>query len=81
MARLLPIDRDYQVPDALQMRTLWPSGQPDGTINLGYVTPKSYTFQNVDLSNVAQAFVTYNVFYQATSHSHDGDRQRPCGAR
>jgi hypothetical protein len=32
------------------------------------VTPRSYTFQNVDLSNIAQAYVTYDVFYQAAAH-------------
>jgi hypothetical protein len=58
---VLPADRDYQVPDALQQRS-------DGSINLGYVTPKSYTFPNVNLANIGQAYVTYNVFYQAAPH-------------
>jgi hypothetical protein len=54
---VLPADRGYEVPDALQK-------QPDGTINLGYQTPTTtFSLPNVDLTHVAKAYLTYDVYW------------------
>jgi hypothetical protein len=50
-------DRGYEVPDAL-------TPGPGGTVNLGYEVPTP-TFQlpNVDLTNIASAYLTYNAYF------------------
>jgi len=54
---VLPLDRSYEVPDAL-------APVPDGTVNLGYEVPtKAFQLAGVDLSNVAQAYLTYSTYY------------------
>jgi hypothetical protein len=57
---VVPTDRDYQVPDALQPGPSW----NPGSINLGYQTPTpTFTLQNVDPSNARQAWVTFNDYW------------------
>ncbi len=52
---MLPTDRGYEVPDALQHLS-------DGTVNLGYQTPTAtFSLPGVNLSGVAKAYLTYNV--------------------
>ena len=54
---VLPTDRGYEVPDALQKRS-------DGTYNLGYQTPTaSFSLPNVNLANVKTAYLTYDVYW------------------
>ena len=56
---VLPADRGYEVPDAL-------TAGPSGTVNLGYEVPtKTFSLPGVDLSNVAQAYLTYSTWFYA----------------
>jgi hypothetical protein len=60
---VLPTDRGYEVPDALQNRS-------DGTYNLGYQTPTgAFSFSNVNLANVKTAYLTYDVFWFASNRA------------
>jgi hypothetical protein len=57
---VLPTDRGYEVPDALQKR-------PDGTINLGYQTPTAtFSLPNVDPTSTKAAYLTYNVYWYSS---------------
>jgi hypothetical protein len=60
---VLPLDRGYEVPDALQRRS-------DATYNLGYQTPTgTFSLGNVDLSNVKTAYLTYDVYWFASNRT------------
>ncbi len=52
---VIPADRTYQVPDSLTK---------NGTgVNTAYGTPLSYTYNNVNLSNVKQAYLSLNTYF------------------
>jgi hypothetical protein len=74
---VLPADRTYQVPDSLT-----------GNVNTGYVSPFTYTFQNVDISNVKQAYLTLDTYYfdnakginyTINGHAHSQNSQQSTG--
>jgi hypothetical protein len=58
----LPLDRDYQVPDAL-------AGRSDGSVNLGYDTgsPKTFSLPNVNLAGATKAYLTYDVYWSSSN--------------
>jgi hypothetical protein len=57
---VLPLDRDYQVPDALVPR-------PDGTVNLGYQTPtQTFSLPGGNPSGASKAYVTANVYWYSS---------------
>ncbi len=57
---VLPVDRDYQVPDALVPAT-------GGTVNLGYQTNTgTFTLNGVNPTGETKAYVTLNVYWYSS---------------
>jgi hypothetical protein len=57
---VLPVDRSYQVPDALV-----PLG--NGSVNLGYQTnTPTFTLSNVDPTGASKAWLTFDVYWYSS---------------
>ena len=59
---VLPVDRSYQVPDALQTRG-------DGSVNLGYDlgSAKTFNLSGVNVTGATKAYLTYDVYWSSSN--------------